>query len=111
MTGFAALETRVNAAVVGRLANATATIVEPSDVVGETFTGIFDAAYQVIDQATGIPSSAPVLTAQVSDFPDSVVDALEEGDTVSFNIAGVTYAVVEPQPDGTGMTTLRLRKI
>jgi hypothetical protein len=111
MTGFAALEARVNASVVGRIANCTATIVEPSDVAGGTFTGIFDAAYQVIDQASGIPSSAPVLTAQISDFPGSVVDALDQGDNVALEIAGDSYVVVEPQPDGTGMTRLRLRKL
>lgn len=110
MTDFAVLEARANAAVIGRLSNATVTVVEPSDAAGETFRGIFDAAYQVIDQANGIQSTAPVLTAQVSDFPDGVADALEAGETVTFEISGVTYSVVEPQPDGTGFTALRLRK-
>lgn len=110
MTGFAALEARANAAVISRLGNCTVTIVEPGDVAGETFPAIFDAAYQVIDQATGIASSVPVLTAQVSDLPDSVVDALDEDDTVSVAVNGTDYKVVEPRPDGTGVIVLRLRK-
>jgi hypothetical protein len=69
MPGFAALEARVNAATIRRLANTTVTIVQPADVAGETFDAIFDKAYQVIDQATGVQSSAPVLKADARTFP------------------------------------------
>ena len=74
-------------------------------VVGNrTLTGIFDAEYLAID-ASGydIESRTPMLHARTSDLP-----AIVNGTTVC-RVGGVSYTVVESQPDGTGMTMLRLR--
>lgn len=93
---FAALEARANRAVFLHLGNANATI------AGLPVVGIFDAEYQLQDMASGIMSTAPVLTLASANVPANVV-----GSSVVVN--GLTYKVVEPMPDGTGVTVLRLR--
>lgn len=107
---FADAEARSSASVVGRLGNATATIGEPADVAGQTFDGIFDAAYQYVDMASGIAAEAPVITVSDADIPAAMLDALIAGGEVSLDIRTHTYSVVEHKPDGTGLTVLRLRK-
>lgn len=107
---FAALEARVNAATMRRLSNAVATIGLPADAAGQTLDVIFDESYLLIDQASGVASSIPVASVQESDMPEAMIDALDRGDQVVLDINGCTYTVVEPKPDGTGWTVLRLRK-
>jgi hypothetical protein len=107
---FAALEVRTNAATMRHLRNATATIVLPAEVAGEEVVGIFDAAYQVIDQGSGVQSSAPVFTADEPDMPAALISALAAAAAVTLQIRGDTYSVIEPQPDGTGFHVMRLRK-
>lgn len=95
---FAALEARVNRAVFSHLGNTAPTL------AGVAIAGaIFDAEYQLQDLASGIMSSAPVLTLASADVPANVVGA-------SVVVGAVVYKVVEPMPDGTGITLLRLRK-
>ena len=55
-----------------------------------------------IEGEGGIESSAPFGLARTSDVPN-----IAQGDTLQ--ISGKTYTVVEVQPDGEGMTDLRLR--
>lgn len=93
---FASLEARANGAVFSHLANVNATL------AGLPVSGIFDAEYQLQDMATGIISNAPVLTLPSANVPSNVVGA-------SVVIGAKTYKVVEPMPDGTGITMLRLR--
>ncbi len=93
---FAALEARVNRAVFARLSNATATL------AGLPVSGIFDNAYQLDELTGGVAGSAPVFVLASSDVPANVAG-------LSLIVNGSTYKVVEPMPDGTGMTTLRLR--
>lgn len=93
---FAALEVRVNAAVFKRLANADATL------NGVAVQGIFDAAYALEDVGGGVAVSGPVFTLASSAVPANVAGA-------TLVVGGVTYKVVEPMPDGTGVTMLRLR--
>jgi hypothetical protein len=93
---FAALEARANRAVFSHLGNVNATL------AGLPVVGIFDAAYQLQDMASGVMSSAPVLTLSSADVPPNVVGA-------SVVVGAVTYKVVEPMPDGAGITMLRLR--
>ena len=71
-------------------------------LAGLPVRGIFDLDYQLQDTASGIMSSAPVLTLASANVPANVVGA-------SVVVGGVTYKVVEPMPDGTGITVLRLR--
>lgn len=81
----------------------TADFAVNATLAGLPVVGIFDADYQLQDMAGGIMSSAPVLTLASANVPANVVGA-------SVVVGGVTYKVVEPMPDGTGVTVLRLRK-
>lgn len=92
---FAAIETSVNAALMGALANVTAT------VGGVSVTGIFDAAYQ---DALGITGSAPALLCASAD-----VAAAVEGTAVV--VGSTSYTVTTAEPDGTGLTRLRLQEV
>ena len=93
---FAALEGRVNRAALKRLSNADALL------AGLFVQGIFDAEYLEVDLGSGIESSSPALTLASADVPPNVGGA-------AVVVNGKTYKVVEPKPDGTGMTVLRLR--
>jgi hypothetical protein len=68
-----------------------------------TVTGIFDNAYAVatVEDGLEVESRHPALTCPVAD-----VAGVVQGDSLS--IAGTTYSVVDPMPDGTGMVTLLL---
>lgn len=87
-----------------------ATIVLPADLAGRELTGIFDAEYEVVDIGSGIQSSAPMLTVPTSSIPSAMSTAFDRNEEVAIEIDGCTFTVVEPKPDGTGVTTLRLRK-
>lgn len=64
---------------------------------------IFDLEYQTdLDGLAG--ATGPAAHCSVEDVP-----AAARGDQLI--VRGVTYEVVEPQPDGTGWQTLRLRKV
>ncbi|MGH6625145.1 MAG: head-tail joining protein [Burkholderiaceae bacterium] len=93
---FAALEARLNSAVFKRLPNADATL------AGLPVSGIFDNAYQLDELSGGVAGSAPEFDLLSSSVPANVQGLL-------LVVNGTTYKVVEPMPDGTGMTTLRLR--
>lgn len=113
-TPFAEIEAALNTDVLAMLANATATVVEPSDAAGVTFAVTFDDAYLFIDLGSGMESSAPAVTVLEASMPEPMRDALVAGDAVAIDVAyrGVTtsYMVVKSQPDGTGVSVLRLRK-
>lgn len=67
-------------------------------------TALFENEYQEINLVSGMVSSAaPALHCKTTD-----VSGAKKGDTVVVN--SVTYSVTEVKPDGTGMTTLVLRK-
>lgn len=70
---------------------------------GVAVRGIFDNAYEAYDVSSGFAASGPVFL-----LPSASVPAVVVG--LPLVIGAETWAVVEPQPDGTGMTTLRLRK-
>lgn len=107
--GFEAAEARTAASVMRRLRNATATVAVPIAAAGQTFGVIFDNEYLFVDEA-GVSSSAPAVEVLEADMPQAVRDALEAGGPVTLTIRTVSYSVVEPKSDGTGMSVLRLRK-
>jgi hypothetical protein len=100
----------MNADVMAMLANAVATVVEPADVAGAQFAVTFDDAYQFVDMASGLESSAPAASVLEELMPEAMRVALESGDLVVLSIKGCRYEVVERRPDGTGVSVLRLRK-
>lgn len=67
---------------------------------GATINGIFDNAYF---EGQGIQSSQPVFTCPTASVPNAL-----HGDELVR--AGVTFRVVGVEPDGTGVTLLRLEK-
>jgi len=70
-------------------------------IAGGTIVGIFDSQY---DRALGIvDSSTPVLTIKTSDW-----SSVSRGASVT--VASVAYTVTGIEPDGTGITLLRLQR-
>lgn len=93
---FAALETRLNAAVFARLANASATL------AGVAVAAIFDNGYALGSVgALGMASSAPTLTLATASVPADPVG-------LAAVVGGVSYLVAAHEPDGTGVSRLLL---
>ncbi|WP_420578786.1 head-tail joining protein [Oceaniradius stylonematis] len=70
--------------------------------------GIFDEGYSLvgdIDDTEGMSSAEPTLTVRTADLPTSLERA-----RLALTVDGVArlFDIVEPKPDGTGMTELRL---
>jgi len=71
---------------------------------GVTKAAIFDAAFALGSVGPfGMASNAPTLTMATADVPANPVG-------LSVVAGGVTYSIVEHQPDGTGISTLQLRQ-
>jgi hypothetical protein len=97
---FADLESRVNAACMRLLFNAEATPL----VGGAPFSVIFDAAFvSPLDPLASVAPAARVLDS------DLAASDIAQGAVVS--IRDVDYEVRELEPDGVGMTVLRLRRL
>lgn len=92
---FARLEQRLNAAVVGRLSNAVATL------NGVEVAGIFDNAYHAGDIGIGMASTQPAFTTLAANVVGEAVGQL-------LVINGTSYYVAAHEPDGTGMSLLLL---
>lgn len=92
-TPFAALESRVNAAALAKLANATATI------AGQAVDGVLSQAF--VEQL-GVEGLRPTFTAIESALPPVAHGAV-------VTIGAVTYSVVGVQPDA-GVTVLILER-
>ena len=93
---FAALETRVNRAVLSRLSNTDATV----NAVG--VSGIFDNGYMLGNVGMhGMASSQPSLTIATADVPATPVGA-------AVVVGAVSYLVASHEPDGSGLSRLVL---
>jgi len=97
---FAALEARLNSAVMRRLANTVATL------DGVTVSGIFDQAYV---SALDVASIGPGLLLATADTKAVQIDTSQVR-ILDGPYAGPAYTVRGIEPDGTGLTVLRLRK-
>lgn len=80
----------------------TAEFADPAMLGGAPVSGIFDADYLMQDLGGGLAASGPVFMLASADVPDSVAG-------LPLVVRATTYKVVEPMPDGTGVTVLRLR--
>lgn len=97
-TAFAALETRLNTAVMARLANASVVL------SGNTMTGIFTTPYSDANVGPyGMASSAPAVTV-----PSSAITSDPVGSAITVN--GTSYQVAATEPDGSGLTRLILER-
>lgn len=94
---FAALEARVNQAIISRLANATAT------VNGTLVQGLFQNAhsFQHYGDQIGYESAMPMLTLFTADVPSPAIGA-------EVSIGDADYLVQAHEPDGSGMSRLIL---
>lgn len=78
---------------------------QTATVGGVSVTGIFDNGFAGNSGSQfGVESTSPSFTCKQADL----TAGFDEETTVVIN--GVTYTVRDPQPDGTGMITLTLRK-
>ena len=98
---FAALESRVNSAVARTLSNRVATFI-PEGGVGREIEGIFDDRYEQLVEDV-VAGSEPAFTCLAALVPEADAGA-------QLVLDGITWDVVEPAADGTGMTVLRLRR-
>jgi len=78
----------------------TAEHATPGLLNGVVVAGIFDNRY--LEQELGGSGSAPTYTLASASVPANPAG-------LPLVVGGVTYKVVEPMPDGTGVTVLRLR--
>lgn len=93
---FAAMESRINAVALAALANATATI------GGVAFDVVFRNSY---GEALGfIGGGSPQIACASTD-----VSGVAKNTAVSVN--GASYLVAEIDPDGTGITVLKLEAV
>lgn len=100
---FAAMEQRVNAAVIGALTNALITI-----GAGEAQLGIFDNDYVLADIGnTGMAATAPAVVVETAGLPPVVIGQLLQ---VSYLGATTFWRIAEHHPDGTGLSTLLLER-
>lgn len=98
MTDFSALEARVNASVVSRVANAQALFAG----VPQPVTVVFDAAAERNQIGTmGIVTSSPAIGLPTASVPSSVED-------MAVAVRGLNYRVAEHMADGSGWSTLYL---
>ena len=81
-----------------------ATFTDTSAGSSSTITALLKNEYSLEDVGgeVGVETSTPVAIVRSSD-----VNNVAQGDTLA--ISGTTYTIVEVQPDGEGMTNLRLR--
>ncbi len=98
---FAALEARINAVVVAKLANATATI------AGAAVAGTFDASYE---EVLGAGTSQPAFAAESAALAAVSRGAALTIDCTPLGLNDAPYTVAEVQVDQ-GITRLLLRRV
>jgi len=98
---FAALETRINAVALAKLANATATI------AGEAVAGTFDADYQDI---LGTSSVVPAFAAEAAALAGVTRGSVLTITCASLGLVAAPYTVAEVQAEH-GLTRLLLRRV
>lgn len=69
------------------------------------FQAIFDHEFIEVEGQPGVESRTPVLTCRTSDF-----ERLELRKNSNLDVGGEHYRIQRPEPDGTGITKLVLRK-
>lgn len=98
---FAALEARINAVGVAKLANATATI------AGVVVAGMFDADYQEI---LGTGATVPSFAAGAASLASVPRGAALTLNCTALGLEDAPYTVAEIQADN-GLTRLLLRRV
>jgi hypothetical protein len=94
---FLAAQDRANASVLRHLANARVLI------AGVEVDGIFKNPSQNVALGLGAADSRPSVTVASSAVPENPVDS-------SIDIDGAPYIIASHEPDGTGLTVLRVER-
>lgn len=94
---FLAAQSRVNASVLKRLANARVLI------AGREVDGIFRNPSQTAQAGIGAADTRPSVTVASSVVPEHPVDSV-------INIDGAPYVIADHAPDGTGLTVLTVER-
>lgn len=94
---FAAIESRANASVLKHLANATVLI------GGVEVPGIFRNPSKNAEVGIGAADTSPSVTLASNAVPSNPVDSV-------IDIDGAPYVVITSDPDGTGLTVLRVER-
>jgi hypothetical protein len=76
---------------------------DDANLAGGPVRGIFDSAYVSAGEGLGMASTAPAFTLPTAAVPASAVGRL-------LVVRGVSYAVAEHKPDGTGVSLLLLER-
>ena len=71
-------------------------------LAGQPVQGLFDNLYSQFDMGGPVAGSSPTFTLPSASVPGVVVGA-------NLVVNSVTYKVTDHQPDGTGLSVLRLR--
>jgi hypothetical protein len=72
---------------------------------GEPFWGIFESAFQnALLNGVDMESADPTISARTTDVSGLAKDSV-------LTVASVSWRLKRGEPDGTGMTTLRLRQV
>jgi hypothetical protein len=71
---------------------------------GSTFKAIIDAPFMSVGDGAGVESSALSLIAQTEDVADLAHGEILEVDNVEYVVRGI-------EPDGLGVTTIRLERV
>lgn len=101
-TPFAALESRINAAIFKHLPNARGL------VDGVAVDGLFDESYEVAGVGIGMASTQPAFGVPTNILPaDPVGVAVVVYQPDGVTVRG-TYTVAAHEPDGTGLSRLLL---
>ena len=80
----------------------TAEFAVDATLAGVAVVGIFDNYYEFEDMGGGVSAVGPAFTLPSSSVPSPVTG-------LALIVGSTTYKVIEPMPDGMGITKLRLR--
>jgi hypothetical protein len=95
---FALLQAQTNASVLATLANAQVLI------GGVEVPGIFRSPSSVANLGHGAADTSPTVVVASDAVPADAADQI-------IQIDGVPYSIVNPAPDGTGLTTLTVERV
>ena len=94
---FLTAQSRVNASVLRHLGNARVLI------AGVEGVGIFRNPSMTVPMGLGAADTRPTITVDSSSVPDGPVDTV-------IDIDGEPYLILAADPDGTGLTVLRVER-
>ena len=103
-TAFSLAESRLNAAVMSRLTNASVILDG-----GDSIAALFDHAYVPVEIGyTSMASARPVITVLTSLVPSSPIGLTA---AVTTSTGTTAYIIASHEPDGSGISMLALEQV